>query len=540
MSLGKSRWWEISSIVTKHCTKILLGHKRSGRNWSDQSQQAWLGRQVRVALEELGPTFIKLGQFLSTRPDLVGISVAAELVNLQEQVEQMTWEQVEQQIIRSLGAPPQTLFRFFNRQPTASASIGQVHLAVLMTGERVAVKVQRPGLRDTVSSDLRVLSKVLSHISRPLGLERLCDVEECLTCFRRTIQRELDFRQEGQNIENFRSVLEDFPAVVMPRIYWRYSSVEVLTMEWLDGCKARDWQNSDQCVMGSELAENLMLGLLLPFFRSGMFHGDLHPGNVRVMEDGRLAFLDYGITGYMPTHFRDQAGELIIALWKGNVDKVVELALDMGTSTGKINQFHLHEDMAVIINRVKGLGGENYTFGDVLLGMMQISLNHNLRMPAPFFLLGKALSLAESLARELDPSFQILSVAERLGLELVREKAELCGSNEVIAEKLLDWQQLALELPTQLGEILSQLSRGEMRFIFHHRNLQWLYEMLEVLSSRLALSVIIAAMAVASAIAIHAGVGPRYYGFPILGLVGYAAAFVLGTWMAAFLIRRLN
>lgn len=540
MSVAKNRWWEISSILTKYCFKILVGHKRSGREWSDETQQIWLGTQVKFALEQLGPTFIKLGQILSTRPDLVGIKVAAELAGLQEQVEQMPWEQVEQQLIRSLGVDHQTLFRVLDRESMASASIGQVHLAVLITGERVAVKVQRPGLRDTISRDLRILRKVLPLLGKPLGLERICDVDECLTSFSRTIQRELDFRQEGQNMDNFRKVLEDFPAVVVPRVFWRYSSVEVLTMEWLDGCKAGDWQNSGQGIMGAELAQNLMLGLLLPFIRTGMFHGDLHPGNVRLMEDGRLAFLDYGITGYMPTHFRDQAGELLRALWKGNVDRVVELALDMGTTTGKLNQFNLHEDMAGVINRVKGLGGENYTFGDVLLGMMQISLHHNLKMPGPFFMLGKALTLGESLARELDPGFEILSVAERLGLELVLGRAELCGDNEVIASKLLDWQQLALELPTQLGDILGQLSRGEMRFIFHHRNLQWLYEMLEVLSSRLALSVIIAAMAVASAIAIHAGVGPRYLGFPVLGLVGYVAAFVLGTWMAAFLIRRLN
>jgi ubiquinone biosynthesis protein len=196
--------------------------------------------------------------------------------------------------------------------------------------------------------------------------------------------------------------------------------------------------------------------------------------------------------------------------------------------------------MANLVNMIKGMGLEPITFGHILQGMIQISLHHGIKMPAPFFLLGKALILGESLALELDPRFNILSVAVPLSNLCLKQRIDQAANQQTIARKMLSWQEVVWDLPEELGSILKQLARGEMRFNFHHRNLQWLYEMLEVISSRLGLSIIIAAITVASALVIHAQVGPTVYGFPILGLTGFLTSVGLGAWMSVFFLRNLR
>ncbi|HEX3030711.1 MAG TPA: AarF/UbiB family protein, partial [Bacillota bacterium] len=439
---NSNRWWEILRILSKYGFPTLLLSRKYSQHKGGSATKSFVGQKLRQAMEELGPTFIKLGQFLSTRPDLIGTEIASQLTGLQEQVEPMTMTQVREQITRSLGQPPEVLFPYFDYSPAASASIGQVHLAVLTTGERVAVKVQRPNIEAIIHKDLQIIERLLPLIRKPLALDQMFDVEDVLSSFRRTLDKELDFRQEGQNIENFREALSDIPAIIIPRLFWRYTTREILTMEWLEGNSVTEFAASVSRQVRTNLAESLMLGLLLPCFRTGLFHGDLHPGNVRFFPDGRLALLDFGITGYISNEFRQQSGELLTALWRGNVDKVVDLALTMGRPTGRINEHHFYEDMAVLVNRIKGLGLEANTFGDILLGMVHMSLSHGLKMPPPFFLLGKALALAESLAKELDPGFNILSLADVVSRMILQEKVELATREDNITGRLMDWQQL--------------------------------------------------------------------------------------------------
>lgn len=544
MQVGKrNRWWEILRVLAKHGFPFFLSRRQYNlKNWEwwTPEQQNDLARRVRLLFEDLGPAYIKLGQLLSTRPDLIPRQLASELAFLQDRVESMTPGEVRQQVLRSHNRPPEEVFAFFDYNPTASASIGQVHFAILTTGERAAVKIQRPHVREIITKDILILKRLLPYIRRQLFLDRVCNVDEILNSFERSILQELDFRNEGHNIESFREIFADFPSVVIPKVYWLYSTKEILTMQWLDGDKIGDYSRSVPPRVAGEMAKNLMTALLFPFFRDGVFHGDPHPGNVRILPDGRLAFLDFGIIGRFTAEFRTQAGELMLALLQGNVGKVVELSQVMGQATTRINEHHLYEDMANLVNMIKGMGSEPITFGHILQGMIQISLSHGIKMPAPFFLLGKALILGESLARELDPRFNILSVAGPLGNLCLAQRVYQATNRQTIARKMLSWQEVVWDLPEELGSILKLLARGEMRFIFHHRNLQWLYDMLEVISSRISLSMIIAAITVASALVIHSKVGPTFYGFPILGLIGFVTSVALGSWMAVFFLQKLR
>lgn len=544
MPAGKrNRWWEILKTFVRHGFPFIFLKKgynpRAWERWPP-NQQLEFARRVCLLFQDLGPTFVKLGQLLSTRPDLVPRQLAAELSRLQDCVDPLSPAEVRTQVVAAFNKPPEEVFSFFNYQPKASASIGQVHFAILPAGNQVAVKIQRPEIKEIVTKDIYILRKILKCLRRPFFIDRIFNAEEILCSFERIILKELDFRHEAQNVETFRSILAKFPTVVIPRVYWQYSTREILTMQWLDGGKISEFSAALSREQASALAKDLMLALLLPFFQDGLFHGDPHPGNVLLIQDGRLAFLDFGIIGRFCTEFREQAGELLVSLWQGDADKVVEFAQSMGQATARINQEHFYEDMASLVAMVRGMGSESATFGQILQGMIQISLDHGLRMPAPFFLLGKALALGERLAWELDPGFNILSVAEPLAALCLQKKAAVTGNSQNLARKMLAWQDMIWDLPEDLGAVLHQLARGELRFIFHHRNLQWLYEMLEVLSSRLALSMIVAATTIASALTIHSRVGPTFYGFPILGLVGFVVSVMMGVWMAVFFLQKLR
>ncbi len=539
----RNRWLEILKILIKHRFLLFL-YKQEYRvkNWAgwSPSQQRNYARRIRLLCEELGPAFIKLGQLLSTRPDLIPSRLAAELTLLQERVEPMSPVEVGKQVKASCGQLPEEIFAHFDYQPAASASISQVHFAILITGERVAVKVQRPEIQEIIYQDLEILKRLLPLIRKQLFLDRVCNPDEILSTFQRSILQELDFCREGQNMENFREVLGEFPFVVVPQVFWRYTTKEILTMQWLVGYKVAEYRNLVPVDVASNQAKKLILALLLPLFRNGVFHGDPHPGNVRLLADGRIVFFDFGIIGRFTDQFRLQATELMWALWQGDVEKVVEISLSMGQATEKINRDNYYEDTANLVNMAKGMGLEKVSFGNIVESMIHISLDYGVQMPSPFFLLGKTLVMGESLAKQLDPRFNILSVTEELGALCMQQTSSPFANKQAIARKMLSWQEMAVEIPGELGSILKQLARGEMRFIFHHRNLQWLLDMLEVLSSRIALSLIVSALTLASAVTIHSKLGPTYYGIPIVGLIGFAISLVIGSWMAIFFIQRIR
>lgn len=545
-----NRYHEILNILCRHGFGYLAQEIRQGRilSWchlkspkSINISETWdLPRRIRQAMEELGPTFIKLGQILSCRPDLILEEYAQELSRLQDHVQPMSYEVVREIFRVNIGSNPEEIFAHFQKEPVASASIGQVHLAVLPTGEELAVKIQRPEIADIIKKDLSILKRLCKILQERTILGKVCDVAQIIDLFERQMGRELDFTTEALNSEHFERIFADYPNLRVPKVYWSYTNNQILTTSFIRGSRIEDFPRDMQAEERKLVAENVMNALILPFFREGVFHGDPHPGNMLLTEDRAVALVDFGIVGRVEMDFRRQVAQLLLALWSRNARRVMEITLDMGEQTKSINEHSFYEDTAELVEKVVIVGDGGMPFGKIIQGVVQISLHYRMKMPSAFLLLGKSILMGEALARDIHPGFNILTVAQPLAMQFFRKDLVPDVSPENFYHQITGWRKVRDSLPRDLASIAHQAATGQLRFVFHHRNLQWLYDMLEVTSSRIAFSVVIAAMIVGSALVMNSGKGPQLFGFPTLGMLGYIFSTLMGGWVAIILLRNLR
>lgn len=360
-----SRYKEIIGILLNHGFDYIAGEvgvkgsilwkRKFIRRKKEYIVQSFPER-LRFLLEDLGPTFIKLGQLMSTRPDLVPREYIVELEELQDNVEEFGREHVQKQFIKELGDLPENIFAEFEYEPVACASIGQVHRAVLDDDSLVAVKIQRPNLEEVVEKDLAILNDVAPILQNRTVLGQLCDVEEIIDVFARHIRREMDYQVEALNTETFYELFRKNEKIVVPKIYWDYTTKKILTMEFVTGHRI---EAAEKEFFTSEnrgiYAYNLYYSLFKPLFDKGIFHGDPHPGNILFQDDGRVVLIDFGIVGRFDATVRQQMGQLIVALAESNVNMVIELIMKTGRTTKTVNRQHFYEDVAEMVDKANGV-----------------------------------------------------------------------------------------------------------------------------------------------------------------------------------------
>lgn len=515
-----NRYWQIACALLRHGVPYLL-HRRSEE----------LPRCLRSIMEDLGPTFVKLGQLLSTRPDLVPLEWAKELARLQDKVEPFPPEKVREQIRFYFGAPPEEVFASFDYQPVAAASIAQVHRARLPDGHEVAVKIQRPGLRKLVEQDLSILRAWLPVLHQSF-LGRILNPEEVVQVFARQIGHELDFYREAVTMAAFRRILT-LEEVVVPRVYWDYCRQGVLTMDFIEGARIND--ENALAGLGADrryLARLVLKAVLVPFFRDGFFHADPHPGNVLFLPGPQVALLDFGIVGRLDRDFRYETARLMVALARRDVERLLEITLSLGVPTRPINRDRLYEDMAHLMEKVNSLGPA-ITMAQLVNGMVEVSLEHGLRMPGAFFTLGKAVVTAEGLARRLDPDLNIMEVAAPAALDFLGEEVRPHFEGEKVYVGAAEAWRAFSRLPWNVARVIENLAEGRQSTVFIHRGLESLYRMLDVASRRLACGLVLAAGMAGSALILHAGLGPNWAGFSLVGLLGFVMSGLFAFWLVA-------
>ncbi|MHB1125853.1 MAG: ABC1 kinase family protein [Bacillota bacterium] len=497
-----------------------------------------LPSRVRMMLEDLGPTFIKLGQLLSIRPDLVPPEFAEEFSLLQDRTQSFGAAEVRKQCREAWGEDPEKIFAFFDYCPLASASVAQVHRANLSTGEDVVVKIQRPGLAKLVERDLAILDDIKGRLKRSL-LGKVCDVEEVLDIFSRQMRRELDFVSEGLSIESFRELFGPESNVVIPRVFWAHTGKHILIMEYISGKTV--YQVEKSCVSEQDKyiwAETVFRAVLIPFFRTGFFHGDPHPGNVLLLTDNKVALVDFGIVGRLDHEFRRQVAMLLLGLAERDVEAVVEATLKIGRVTREVDKSRLYEDMAELMDRVGGISHGNLTFGQLIRGMIDISLEHGLKMPGSFFILGRAVTASENIARRLCPNINMLEVVRPLAADYLKRRLQPRLEADRIYRQTAELVGMLSAIPRNFAQVLEKLARGDLTTIYVHRGLEPLYQTLDISSARMAISLIVVAMMGGSALIIHAGTRPLLGGVSMIGIAGFVLASFLGTWMVVGILRQ--
>lgn len=539
------RLMEVVQVFAKHGFAGLLRKAGLHQGWpgtvlrglrlmeAPEGAPETFGERLRAALIELGPTFIKFGQILSTRPDLVTHAIAQDLSLLQDQVPPLPFNPLRAVIQSSLGDSPEALFASFDTTPVASASISLVYRATLLSGEAVAVKVQRPNIAKIIESDLSLMLQVAGWIAEYSAEARWFDPPGIVDAFARSIRRELDFRIEARIIDQFRANFAEDDHVVIPGVHHEYSSEHVLTMEWLEGDRIDRLEVYP--ARRSEPAEIARIGaeaLCKMVFEHHLFHADPHPGNMFVLDDNRVAFLDLGMAGHLERTDVAAIADLMLAIFHGDSHACVRSILVLTTGEPPEDLRGMESEVAEFIafEAQSIIGG-----GQVARGIeraVQILRRHELELAPRFTLLLKGLATIEMVGRTVDPKMDMVPVMQPYLEKLILSRFQPGYFLKEAQHNAAGLLRLTREAPADLALTLQQLRKGKLRFHLHHDQLEQLAAVIDRASSRTTLGTIIGALVIGSSMLIS--VQSRISHF---GLAGFLCAGFLGVYVIVNILR---
>ncbi len=497
-------------------------------------------RRLRVALEALGPSFVKFGQMLSTRRDLFGDDVVAELQALQDKVPPFPASDARAIIEQELGRPVEELFEHFDDTPLAAASIAQVHCAQLADGTDVIVKVQRPGIEETLRADIDILYFLARLLVRFVPESRRYEPIALIDEFADHIADELDFTREGRYAERFGANFRDEPAVYVPPVYWEASSRRVITMAHSHGQRLSAEYPADAAER-TQLADTLMRLFLVQIFEHGFFHGDPHPGNLFYLPDGRICFHDFGIVGRLSTRDQEHLRDLFFAAVTRDSQWLADVYLEMGGASPQTDRVAFAKDLATALEEYYAASARGTSFGTVLQEFIRLGNRYQIRLLRETLLVAKVFMILESVTRTLDPSFDMFVAFQRHApAMIVRDLLPTFDRERGLAKvyRLLSGlRHMASELPDALAALVRQLRQGEATLHIRHEPLASLEQHIDRASNRLSLSLIIAAVVIGSSLVMTFHAGPHYEEIPVIGLVGYLIAAVMGLGWAIAILR---
>ncbi len=484
---------------------------------------------IRMALEELGPAFVKLGQMLSSRPDIVPLPLIKELEKLQDTVPPFSYEEAEKIIEKELGQSIAEAFDSFNKKPVAAASMSQVHKAKLCDGTAVAVKVQRPGIDKTVEADIEILRTFASLAENNIEGARYFNPTGLINEFEEHIKQELDFNLERFNIERFAKNFEKDGRMKVLKAFKKYSSKCVLTMEFIDGVKVSSIAEKNLEGYDRELiARNGAQIILKQIFIDGYFHADPHPGNIMILPENKICFIDFGMMGSLADSQKDDLGSLIIALMYRNSSMVTSAVLNIVNMPDHPKTREIEYAVQKLIDRYIDLPLEDINVPEVLLALVGLTAKFELKMPSNFAFMVKALITIEGVGRQLDPDFQIMEIIQNFSKSIIRNRLSPKRFAQSSAAMLLESKKLIESAPRDLRELLHKAKQGRMKIEFEHRNLGNLRRSIENSSSRLSFGIMLGALVIGSSIMVHADIAPKWNGIPVIGLIGFLISGVMG------------
>ncbi len=530
------RLGEIMQVAARHGFGSLLEERRSG---SAATTPMIRGRHLREMLDELGPTFVKFGQLLSTRPDIVPPDIIAELRGLQDDVKPFPYADVERVIREELGQPVERLFLEFEEQPMAAASIGQVHRAVLPNGRRVAVKVQRPNAPRQIESDIQLLGQAARLVRERVRALDFIDTRDVVDEFARSIRLELDYRQEGRNAAAFHRNFAAHPHVTVPRTYWSYTRQRVLTLEYLEGVQLADLDLAAWTVeQRRRLAYLIADAWLTMVFRHGFFHADPHPANILVLSPERIGLVDFGLAGKLTDRDLSKLTRLFIDAANENVEALPKRLADLGVRYPKEKEEQFISELHTVYSRYYGSSLNEIDPLQVVREAFALIYEMNLRLPTRFVLLDKAIATIGAVGIDLYPEFNVFEVARPYARSLMVERFTPRRVAGRARRDGLQLAQMAFELPYQVHDTLELVRDGEIQVGFVHKGLDDFMHKLDVLANRLVIALVVTGGLIGSSlIGIFASTGPHLLGLNVVSLLGFALSGVLGIWLLWGVIR---
>ncbi|RJS49805.1 MAG: ABC transporter [Methanobacterium sp.] len=493
--------------------------------------------RVRLVMEELGTSFVKLGQVLSTRPDLVGKDIAEELSKLQDEATPFDFTEVKRVVEQELNNPFEETFIEFKEVPVASASIGQVHEAILKNGERVAVKVQRPGIVDQINKDIIIMRYLAGMVDQRMPSLKYYNLPGIVDEFERAIKKELDYNQEANNAERFRASFEDDETVYAPAIYREFSTLRVLTMEYVEGVKLTEIIDSEIKFNARTIAERGAECYFKQIFINGFFHADPHPGNILVQNGNVLCFIDFGMMGNLDQDFRDNLAELFVFMVNYDVKGMINQLQYMNMISDSTDIESLKYDLMDLLDRY--YGADMNQVGELMseFSMPTLLIKHKIRVPRDFILLGRVMSMAEDLGQRLDPNFNGLHIAKKMVKRLIKDRLNPLRRLDNTTSALINLEHIYRDLPQSITRSLMRLEKGNFKMELEHKDLDKFTETLERITNRISMALLISSLIIGSSLVIMPNEALILQNFPYLGIVGFLVSFLIALALIISIIR---
>ena len=514
--------YKFGYIAEKTKLKSKIPFKDKSKYESIEELDSALPARIRLALQELGTTFIKLGQMLSTRPDLVGDEIAAELTKLQDDVTPVDLEIIKSTIETELSNSTEDLFSEFEEEALGSASIGQVHKVMLKNGDKVAIKIQKPGVEEIIHKDITIMRFLAKRINDYIPQFRIYNLPRIVDEFERSILKEIDYNQEAINIIRFDNNFKEDKAIYVPKVYKEYSTEKVLTMELIEGKKISEVIDSDEGYDKPLIAKREINSFFKQVLMYGFFHADPHPSNVYILDDNVVCFLDYGMMGILDQEFREDLADLVIRYLENNVKGVMNQLVYMGIINENIDLKAFKNDLTGIMYRFYGVGLNEMRGG--LNGLISLMRKYNVQVPGEFSLLVRGISLVEDTVERLDPNFDPVEEFKPMARSVMRQKVSPSRTIDFIKDNIFEVEHLMKILPQGLSKILYRIEEGKINIEVEHKDL-------ERISNKLSTALIIAALLIGSAIIMQTDKGIY------LGIIGFIIAMILGIGMILSILK---
>lgn len=500
--------------------------------------------RVRRTLEELGATYIKVGQFLSGRADLIPPAYIEELVKLLDAAPPVAFDEIREVVERELDTHLEQLFQQFEEVPLASASIGQVHRATLFDGQRVVVKVQRPGIEAEVEADLDLLLRQARFLERRSETMRDQNIVAIVEELARSVREELDYQMEGRNAERLRTNLSDDPRLILPRVYWSLTTRQVITLEYLEGIQFNQVEQLRSAGYNlPSLAHVAVEGYLKQIFVDGFYQADPHPANLLAIGE-RVGLLDFGNVGHLTLHQKQLLGDMFLQILDEDTEGVARTVIRMGAIRRRPSIEAMERDLQRLLIRYWGISLEDLPVGEMLAEIFKTAYQHNVYLPGDLALLARTIITMEGTARMLDPDFVLVDAVRPFAMRMVRERMMPVVAGRRALRALRQAADLAQAFPRRLDDLWDQLEAGDVTFGVEVRRLELIINKLNSMVNRISYSVVVAALIVGSALLLLGG--REAWEMPVLGLqvpvaqIVFLGAILAGVWFIIWLIRSRN
>lgn len=538
-----NRFKEVSNILIKHGFGFIFDRvdlrKILGRKTAElpHAEIASAPVRLRYAIQELGPTYVKLGQLISTRPDLISPAYIKELEKLQNDVPPFSFQEVLD-ICRSENIDPDRDFSYISPEPIAAASIAQVHTAILKNGDKVVLKVQRPGIEKMVHTDLEILGELAKLIEKRTYWGKLYEVTKIVDELAEAIINEMDFEHEARNADMFFNNFQGDKNVIIPRVYWEFTRRRVLTLEYVEGVKISNFaelKNAD--LDTAKICTHLVDALFKQIYEHGFFHADPHPGNIAVGPGEKIIFYDFGQVGVIDDFLKETCIELLLGMMRYNVDKVTRALIQLGIGNNSVNRTELKHDITRLQQKYYGLPLSQIKMGEALGELVELSSRYRIRIPPELSLMAKMLMTVENMVAQLHPQLSIVDMAEPYGRKVLMKRYSPGKIKEKVQNLALDYASFLESAPRELEDILLLVKEGELKVKMEHTNLNRFMMRADIISNRIALAIILASIIIGTSLIVDNTNSYIINRFPLIE-TGFSLAMILGLFLVYSIIKR--